>query len=443
MERHHPVASPPFPLTPMIPFKKNLVSQQDFFYLCRFVNHLINQNIKKMNRTKTTVLLALAFILSLPMSLFAQERVYEITDDVVVPHTSVKNQSQSGTCWCFAGLAMVEAEILREYETEIDLSEMYLVRWAYANKFEKYIRMQGVCNFSPGGEVFDVLYAINESGMMTDEAYNGLVLGEGIHQHGELHTVLAEYGKIVNKQHNGKISKAWPNMVQEILNVYLGETPATFTFEGNEYDAKSFAEKYPLNIEDYVQIGAFTNHANYKPYIMPIQDNWTNTMTYNMPLDELMAELDNALNSGYTVGWAQDVSDKGFSRNAGVGVVLEDNVEKIRQSDVKKYKKMSDAEISASLYKFESVMPEKEVTEEMHQEAYENGQTTDDHSMLIVGIAYDKNGTKYYKVKNSWSEKYGYDGYWYCSAPYVRLHTMFFTLNKEGMTDTMKTKLGL
>lgn len=396
-----------------------------------------------MNRIKTIVLLVLAIVFSMPANVFAQENVYQITDDVVVPHTSVKNQAQSGTCWCFAGVGLIEAEILKKYNVEIDLSEMYLVRWAYANKFEKYVRMQGVCNFSPGGEVFDALYAINESGMMTEDAYNGLVLGDQNHNHGELHTVLAEYGKIVNKQHNGKISKAWPEMVQSVLDVYLGEVPATFTFEGTEYDAKSLAEKYPLNINDYVQISAFTNHENYKPYIMPIQDNWTNTMSYNMPLDELMSELDNALNNGYTVGWAQDVSDKGFSRKAGVGVVLEDDIEKIRQSDPKKYKKMSDDEIKASLYKFESVMPEKEVTEEMHQEAYENGQTTDDHSMLIVGIAYDQNGTKYYKVKNSWSERHGMEGYWYCSEPFVRLHTMFFTLNKAGLTSDMKSKLEL
>ncbi|MBE6337393.1 MAG: aminopeptidase [Lentimicrobiaceae bacterium] len=395
-----------------------------------------------MNRIKTIVLL-LALIVIMPSLLFAQERAYQITDDVVVPHTSVKNQSRSGTCWCFAGIGMVEAEILRKYNVEVDLSEMYLVRWAYANKFEKYVRMQGTCNFSPGGEVFDVLYAINENGMMTEETYNGLVLGEGIHNHGELHSVLAEYGKIVNKQHNGKISKAWPAMVQSVLDVYLGTTPETFEFEGSQYDAKSFAEKYPININDYVQIGAFTNHENYKPYIMPIQDNWTNTLTYNMTLDELMNELDNALNNGYTVGWAQDVSDKGFSRDAGVGVVLENDIEKIRQSDPKKYKKMSDDEIRASLYKFETVMPEKEVTEDMHQEAYENGQTTDDHSMLIVGIAHDQQGNKYYKVKNSWSANYGYDGYWYCSEPYVRLHTMFFTVNKEGLTSDIKNKLEL
>lgn len=403
-----------------------------------------------MKRAKTIIMLALAFIIAMPASLSAQkkgkkeakdERVYQITDDVVVPHTSVKNQAQSGTCWCFAGIGMVEAEILRKYNVDIDLSEMYLVRWAYTQKFEKFVRMQGTCNFSPGGEVFDVLYAIENQGMMTEDAYNGLVLGEDRHQHGELHSVLAEYGKIVNRKLNGKISKAWDDMVQSILDVYLGKTPESFEYEGVKYDAKSFANKYPININDYVQIGAFTFKPNYEPYIMPIQDNWTNTLTYNMTLDELMNELDNALNNGYTVGWAQDVSDKGFSRNAGVGVVLENDVEKIRQSDPKKYKDMSDDEILEGLYKFESIMPEKNIDDAMHQEAYDNGQTTDDHSMLIVGIAHDQNGNKYYKVKNSWSPKNGFDGYWYCSEPFVRLHTMFFTLNKEALSDDMKAKL--
>lgn len=403
-----------------------------------------------MKRAKTIIMLALAFIIAMPASLSAQkkgkkeakdERVYQITDEVVVPHTSVKNQAQSGTCWCFAGIGMVEAEILRKYNVDIDLSEMYLVRWAYTQKFEKFVRMQGTCNFSPGGEVFDVLYAIENQGMMTEDAYNGLVLGEDRHQHGELHSVLAEYGKIVNRKLNGKISKAWDDMVQSILDVYLGKTPESFEYEGIKYDAKSFANKYPININDYVQIGAFTFKPNYEPYIMPIQDNWTNTLTYNMTLDELMNELDNALNNGYTVGWAQDVSDKGFSRNAGVGVVLENDVEKIRQSDPKKYKDMSDDEILEGLYKFESIMPEKNIDDAMHQEAYDNGQTTDDHSMLIVGIAHDQNGNKYYKVKNSWSPKNGFDGYWYCSEPFVRLHTMFFTLNKEALSDDMKAKL--
>ena len=88
-------------------------------------------------------------------------------------------------------------------------------------------------------------------------------------------------------------------------------------------------------------------------------------------------------------------------------------------------------------------MPEKEITAEIHQEAYDDWSTGDDHSMLIVGIAHDQNGTKYYKVKNSWGETGPYKGYWYCSEQFVRLHTIFFTVNKAAFSDGMKKNLGI
>ena len=181
----------------------------------------------------------------------------------------------------------------------------------------------------------------------------------------------------------------------------------------------------------------------YKPFNIMIPDNWTNTPSYNMPFDEMMAEVDNALNNGYTVGWAQDVSDKGFSRKAGVAIVPTDDVNAIRESNPKAFKKMTDAEVLEKQYSFEYVMPEKEVTEEMHQIAYNDWSTGDDHSMLIVGIAHDQNGTKYYKVKNSWGETGPYAGYWYCSEQFVKLHTVFFTVNKAAFSDGMKDKLNL
>ncbi len=387
-----------------------------------------------MSTSVKTLLISLFFALT--VNVFAQKaEKYEFTDDIIVPHTIVQNQASSGTCWCFAGTGFVEAEILREYGVELNLSEMYFVRWAFSKKFARHVRMHGQTPISQGGEVFDVLYALHDRGMMPDEAYTGLTLGLPYHKHAEMNSAISEYGKVVTKKSNGDISIVWPSMVEKILDVYLGEVPESFEYDGVKYDAKSFADKYALDINNYIQIAAFTHRPLHENFIMEIPDNWTNTLSYNMTLDELMSALDKALEKGYTVGWAQDVSDKGFSRKYGVGVCLEDDVEKIRESNPKFYKKMSDEEILQALYTFEYIMPEKVITEEMHQTAYDNWQTGDDHSMLIVGTAHDQNGTKYYKVKNSWGEAGPYKGYWYCSESFVRLHTVFFTVNKKALEN--------
>ena len=398
-----------------------------------------------MKNLKYVVLLVITMIFTIPVQGQKEEKpVYQFTDDVEVPHTIVQNQAQSGTCWCFAGTGFVEAEILRKYNEKLNLSEMFFVRWAYMQKFSRFVRMHGVTNLSCGGEVIDVLYALNANGMITDEAYSGLVSGFEKHCHWEIQNAIEGYAKVVTKKSNGRILfDIYPQVVESMLDAYLGEVPEKFEYNGVKYDPKSFAKKYQLNLDDYVQFASFTDKELYKPVLIEIPDNWTSTMTYNMEFDEMMSELDNALNNGYTVGWAQDVSDKGFSRKAGVAIVPEDDVNKIRESDPKKFKKMTDDEILEKQYSFEYVLPEKEVTAEMHQIAYDDWSTGDDHSMLIVGIAHDQNGTKYYKVKNSWGESGPYKGYWYCSEQFVRLHTVFFTVNKEGLSKEMKDKLSI
>ena len=369
-----------------------------------------------MKNLKYTFLLAFALLFAISAQGQKEEKpVYQFTDDVEAPHTIVQNQGRSGTCWCFAGTGFVEAEILRKYDKTLNLSEMFFVRWAYGKKFERFIRLHGATNLSVGGEIFDVLYAVNDAGMITNDAYTGLVLGEENHNHSELQKTIEGYAKVVTQKSSGKIQfEAYPKILKVMLDAYLGEVPEDFEYDGVKYTPKSFANRYKLDINEYVQFSSYLDHEMYKPFLILIPDNWTSTMTYNMGFDEMMAELDNALNNGYTVGWAQDVSDKGFSRNAGVAIVPEDDVDKIRESNPKAFKKMTDEEVLEKQYSFEYIMPEKEITAEIHQEAYDDWSTGDDHSMLIVGIAHDQNGTKYYKVKNSWGETGPYKGYWYC-----------------------------
>jgi len=396
-----------------------------------------------MRNLKHVILLAIAMLFVVSAQAQKDEKpVYQFTDDVLVDHTIVQNQAKSGTCWCFAGTGFAEAEILKKYGVKLNLSEMFSVRWAYTKKFDRFVKLHTATNLSVGGEIFDVLYAINDAGMITDEAYSGLVIGDDKHNHSEMQKCIDGYARVVTQKSNGRILyETYPKVLNSILDAYLGEVPEEFEYEGVKYTPKSFAEKYALDINDYVQFASFIDQEMYKPFLLLIPDNWTYTMTYNMGFDEMMAEVDNALNNGYTVGWAQDVSDKGFSRKDGVAIVPEDDVNKIRESNPKAFKKMTDEEVLAKQYSFEYIMPEMEITAEMHQQAYDDWSTGDDHSMLLVGIAHDQNGNKYYKVKNSWGESGPYKGYWYCSEQFVKLHTVFFTVNKAAFSDGMKKNL--
>lgn len=371
---------------------------------------------------------ALALLLGTGANTFAQEAkeeekpVYQITETVNVKHTPVDNQGRSGTCWCFAGTGFVEAEILRIYGKEFNLSEMFTVRNAWEEKVKKFVNMHGNNSLSQGGEVCDVLYMIDKYGMIPEADYTGKVIGEERHTHGEMNDVISSFARAIIKNGNGKISPVWKNAMPGIFDTYLGEVPETFTVDGKSYTPKSFAEAYPLDPANYIEIASYTDQALNKPFMVEIPDNWTWTPAYNLSLDDLMSAVDYALENGYTLGWAQDVSDKGFSRKSGLGIVP--------------------ADPNATLW--EEVVEEKTITDEDHQKAIDNWETGDDHSMLVVGIAKDQNGTKYYKIKNSWgTNDMIYDGYWYCSESFVRLHTIFFTLHKDALSKSMKKQLGL
>lgn len=394
-----------------------------------------------MKKIFTSVFMLAAILSS---SMYAQDNDgYQFTTVKEVKISPVKNQNRTGTCWCFSGLGFLESELLRMGKGEYDLSEMFIVNHSYKDKADKYVRLHGYLNFAQGGSFGDVLYAAKHYGLVPESVMNGLNYGENMHVHGEMESAAANYLKAIIKNPNRKLSTAWKKGFDGIIDAYLGEIPEKFTYNGKEYTPKSFAEELGLNIDDYVSLTSFTHHPFYSTFPIEVQDNWRWDLSYNLPIDELMQVFDNAINNGYSIAWASDVSEKGFSRN---GVAVAADIESMERSgsDQDRWLGLSQTQKDQEIKKMlEKPCQEIKVTQELRQEEYDNYKTTDDHGMLIYGIAKDQTGKKFYMVKNSWGTDNKYKGTWYASETFVAFKTMNIVVHKNAIPKEIRAKLGI
>lgn len=360
------------------------------------------------------------------------------------PITSIKNQASSGTCWSFSAISFLESELLKNGKGEYDLSEMYIVRRNYADKAQRYVRLSGYLNFSQGGAFTDVISMIDEYGLMPDSLMPGLNYGEKTHRHNEMEAAMSGYLKGVVANKNKRLSTAWYKGFTGILDAYFGEVPESFEYEGGRFTPQSFAKYLGLSSKDYVSVTSFTHHPFYSQFAIEVPDNWRWAESYNVPLDEMMDIIDNAINNGYTIAWGTDVSEIGFTRD-GIGVVVDLEATENIGSDQARWLGLRQSEKDEELKKKieENTIKEPAITQEMRQTAYDNYETTDDHGMHIFGIATDKNGRKYYMVKNSWGETGKYKGIWYISEAFVKYKTMNFYVNKKAIPTDISNKLGL
>lgn len=392
-------------------------------------------------------LLALSFALaSSTVGVFAQETTdttFVFTDIKVNPTTSIKDQNRTGTCWSFSGVSFIENELLKNGKGEYDLSEMYVVRQCYIDKAINFIRYYGKTNFGEGGGLLDVSYVFDKYGMLPEAAYTGLNYGEEKHNHGELAAVLTSYLNEIVKNPNKKLSTAWLNGYIGILDAYLGKVPETFTYDGKQYTPRSYADMLGLNMNDLVAVSSFTHHPFYKPFVLEVPDNWCNGQYYNVPLEEMMEIVDNAIDEGYTVLWAADVSEKGFKWYEGVALLPKVDRNKERTgTELARWVKLRSSEKEDELYDFKGPVEEVEATQDIRQKGFDNYETTDDHGMVIVGKAVDQKGNKYFKVKNSWDTDQVYNGYFYVSETYFKLKTMGIMINKKAIPTSITKKLG-
>lgn len=418
-------------------------SNNQHIYISNFLDKMVSL-LKIILNMKPLILLSIALLAA--SNLFGQEgeksKGYEFTTVKEIPITPVKNQSSSGTCWCFSGLGMIEAELLRMGKGTYDLSEMFIVNRNYHDKAVKYVRMHGENNFAGGGSFADVLEAIKTYGIVPDSIMPGLNYGEEKHKHGELDMLTSAYIKAVIKNPNKKLSPVWFKGFDGIVDAYLGECPASFTYKGKQYTPQSFAQSLGINPDDYISFTSFTHQPFYTAYPVEVPDNWRWALSYNLPLNEMMDLIHRAVDQGYTVAWASDVSEKGFSRK-GIAVVPDEDATEGPGSDQERWIGLSPKDRQNLISNLSEPTPELKITQEIRQEGFDNFETTDDHGMLIYGLAKDQNGTPYYLVKNSWGTDNTYEGIWYASEAFVAYKTISVVMHKDALPKDLRKKLNL
>ena len=396
-------------------------------------------------------LLSLALISLLAIGAQAQEAEKKANNKPIFttikenPITSIKDQNRSGTCWDYSTISFFESEILKATGKTYDLCESFVANKTYMERAIQVVRFHGDCQFAQGGSAEDVLATMKTHGICPQDAmpFPGSLYGDSLNNFNEFFSLLEPYVAAIAQSTAKKISNQWKAGLQGILDAYLGECPEEFTYEGKKYTPKSFVESLGINLDDYVSITSYTHHPFYTAFAVEVQDNWRFPLSYNLPMDEMMQVIDNAIENGYTVAWGGDVSEDGFTRQGLAYAIDTKKTESLQGSDMARWLKMSTEKKRNLIDSLGCTVPESVPTQKMRQERFDNWELTDDHGMLIFGVAKDQNGKEYYMVKNSWGETGEYKGVWYMTKSFIAANTMDFLINKNAIPKAIRKKLGI
>lgn len=318
-------------------------------------------------------------------------------------HTDPINQGQTGTCWSFSTTSFFESEVYRLTGKKVSLSPMFTAYWEYVEKVKEYVRTRGKSLVDEGSEANAVTRIYKQYGAVPREAFTGLLPGQKVYDHSKLIAEIRTYLK------NVKETNAWDeneivNVVKSILNYYMTVPPTEVVADGKKYSPKEYLTNYlKLNPDDYVDVLSYMQQPYWQQVEYEVPDNWWhNKDYYNVPLDDFMKIIKNAIKNGYTMAIGGDVSEVGY-----------DSWEK-----------------SAVVPTFD--IPSNYIDENARQFRFSNKTTTDDHGIHLVGYE-EKDGVTWFLIKDSGSGAYntGDKGYYFYREDYVKLKIMDFMVHKD------------
>ena len=370
------------------------------------------------------ILISTLLALALSIAALAQtQTIYRFTPINDIAVTPVKDQARTGTCWCFATVSFLEAELLRQGYGEYDLSEMFIVRGNYRDRiFDNYLR-RGHGNINPGSIAHMATKAIAKYGIVPESVYSGIAYDSPTHDHDEMSAYLKAIAGVSVEQK--KLSPQYDHLMKSLFDIYLGEEPETFYYNGVSFTPKSFAASIGFDdMSDYIELTSFSHHPFYERVPLEIPDNWDHETLWNVPLDDFMAIIDNALRNGFTVAWDGDLKKGEFNHNRGIAIC-------------------PDPKDFDEAVKLEKVYPDRVVTQEVRQKDFETFETIDDHLMHLTGLFRDQNGNLFYKTKNSWgTDRNGeLKGYLYMSRAYVAMRVVSIMVHRDAIPIDIQEKL--
>lgn len=325
--------------------------------------------------------------------------------------TSVKDQYMSSTCWSFSSTSLLESELMKMGKEKIDLSEMFIARYSMIRKIQRHLKLKGSNFFTPGGQFHDVIWVIKNFGIVPEEAYSGKVAGQPNHNHAALDTLFSKYVTACVRNGITELDEKQTIFIESMLDSYLGPVPSEFFYKGRKYSPQSFMKQYlKLDPDNYIEITSYTHHPFYTKFVLEDRYNWTNDEYYNVTMDDFSRITDNGLTAGFTIGWDGDAEDACFDYYGGL------------------------AWLPGTISNFQSV----------RQKAFKDSSTLLNHMMHIVGTVKDKQGNKWYYVKNSWGDySNSLGGFLFMRDDYFKIRTVAIIVNKNAIPADIRKKLGV
>lgn len=370
--------------------------------------------------------------------------------NIELKEKEIRNQKQSGRCWMFAALNLMEYKLCNKYNLKgFELSKNYTL---FFDKLERcnYF-LESIINtldedldsrllshiltdpMGDGGQWDMIKNIINKYGLVPQYAMKESVNSNATASlNNYLTKILRMYAKNIRKSYekNKDIEKLkalqekYMRKIYEILSIALGTPPEKFDFEvRNEDDEfishknlspQEFFKKYlDTNLDDYISlINAPTKDKPYfKSYTVDFLGNvkeLDEVRYVNVPIDVMKKSILKQLQADEAVWFGCDVGQ--FFNRKGSSLDL------------------------SSVKVFDLLDVDYDFSKEERLDYKESLMT---HAMVFVGCDYDKDNDKInrYKVENSWGKDSGERGYLVMSDEWFDEYMYQALINKKYLDE--------